>query len=336
MERALPAPTTTLPRWLRVGLLTMAAIAILAQFAFLVGYAFWHVRFHLPPFDYPIFVVASRRLTDGTMYDWNLPGYIYPYSPVFAWVFVPFAFLGLWIWQAIHFLVILLIPTWPMRILILVSAWFWMDSWEGNVGNFFVVAGFWAVRGNRVGSWAFMALCLMIPKPIYLPVLVWMLWREPRNRLPFAVMLIVHSALVLASGYAFDWLPALIGAGHDMASPFNFMPSRFMGWWWWPIGLALAAWLVYRDHPGWATIPAALYGGLTFLWVPLFEPPDQVRNFLRALGLLGSEQADAGGVRRLPYAIPIDQNRSPHPLRIPAPPEYGEQRVSVIGRVRKK
>lgn len=262
----------------RVALVALAGLVLAANFAFLIGYAFWVVAHGGGPFDYPIFAEATTRLTDGTLYQWDAHGYIYPYSPVFAWLFVPFAWLGLWIWQATKFLLLLLIPGWPLRLLTLISVPFWMDAWEGNVGMLFLVAGFWAVRGNRVGSWAFMALCLMIPKPIYLPVLVWMLWREPRNRWPFVGLLVVHGALALATGYAFEWVMALPGSSHDMSTPFNFMPSRLISWWWWPIGLGLSAWLVWKDHPGWASFPAALYGGFHLMWSPLFEPDHQIRR----------------------------------------------------------
>lgn len=266
--------------WLRIALVAAATAVLMANLLFLAGYALWVVAHAGGPFDYPIFAEASTRLFDGTLYQWDTHGYIYPYSPVFAWVFVPFAYLGLWIWQGLHFLMLLLIPSWPARLLVLVSVPFWMDAWEGNVGIFFLVAGYWAVRGNRIGTFVFMALCLMIPKPIYLPVLVWMLWREPRNRLPFVYLLVGHSILALATGYAFDWLAALPGASHDMATVFNFMPSRIIGWWWWPIGLAISAWLVYRDHPGWASVTSALYGAFHIMWAPLFEPPELIRRLV--------------------------------------------------------
>jgi hypothetical protein len=281
--RALPA-TTVNARWRWRLMAVLAASAFAANVAFLVAWAAFGVARHdYGPFDYPIFAEATTRLTDGRLYDWSTPGYIYPYSPVFAWLMVPFAWLGQWIWQALHLITVAFIPSWPIRLLVLLSAAFWMDAWEGNVGVFFMVAGYWAIRDSRPGSWSFMALCLMIPKPIYLPALVWILWRKPENRRPFLYLFAVHAVAVLATGYAFDWLVALPGSSHDIDGPFNFMPSRFIGWWWWPIGLALSAWLVTKDHPGWAGVTSALYGGHHLPLMLVMEPDYQLRRLARAL-----------------------------------------------------
>lgn len=276
------------PQWRWRLLAALVAIAFAANLGFLIVYAALGVAPHTyGPFDYPIYAEATHRLTDGRLYDWSTPGYIYPYSPVFAWLMVPFAWLGLWIWQALHFVAVAFIPSWPLRLLVLLSAAFWMDAWEGNVGVFFMLAGYWAIRDSRVGSWSFMALCLMIPKPIYLPALVWLLWRKPQNRWPFIALFVVHAVAVLATGYAFEWLAALPGSSHDIEGPFNIMPSRLIGWWWWPIGLVLSAWLVYRDHPGWAGLTAALYGGHHLPLMLVMEPDSQLRRLARALRLPG-------------------------------------------------
>jgi hypothetical protein len=280
--------TTTMVRplsvpWRTAALAVVVGVAIAANFAFLVGYILWVNAHQGGPFDYPIFVEATSRLTDGSLYRWDLHGYVYPYSPVFAWLFIPFATAGIWVWQAMHLLTVVLIRNWPIRTLVLLSVAFWMDTWEGNVGAFFMLAGYWAIRRNRLGSWAFIALCLMIPKPIYLPALVWMLWRQPENRVRFVVLLVIHTALVLATGYAFEWLQALPGASHDIFGPFNFMPSRVIGWWWWPIGLALSAVLVLKDHPGWAGATAALYGGTHIPLMLVMEPDSALRRLAAQL-----------------------------------------------------
>ena len=237
-------------------------VAITANFAFLAGYVGWVIAHQGGPFDYPIFAEATTRLFDGTLYQWDAHGYIYPYSPLFAWLFVPFATAGIYVWWALHFVCVALIPSWPWRIAILLSAGFWMDTWEGNVTAFFMLAGYWAVRGNRLGGWAFLVLSLLIPKPQFLAGMIWLIWREPAYRRPyFLVVVPVYAALVLATGYGFEWLAALPGSSHDIGGPFNFLPSRLIGPWWLLLGLPLGAWLIRTDRPGWAGIAMSLYAG---------------------------------------------------------------------------
>ena len=268
--------------------LHLLGLAILATYLalnlyFLTLWFPWELRYG--PWDYPIYTTAANHLFDGTMYHWGR-GYIYLYSPVFAWLMVPFAVLGpvgFLIWRAAKVVAVLAIPSWPLRILIFISWSFWMDVMEGNVAMFFLALGYWAARDRKIATWAFFALLVMVPKPIYAPLAIWILWRRPEYRIGFVALFVGHALLVLATGYAFDWLAALPGARQDMENVFNVMPSRLLGLWWWPFGLALAGFLVVRDHPGWAGIAASLYGGPGQELVLLFEPDRSLRRFGRFL-----------------------------------------------------
>lgn len=275
--RALPAPRP-IP-WSRIGLVLLA-IYLAANLVLLAFWVPWAI--HHGPWDFYVYRIASTRLLDGTLYDWG-NGYVYIYSPVFAWLFAPVGALGIWVWRVLHVATLTLIPSWPLRIFLLVSWGFWMDLWEGNVTLFFMVAGYWAIRRNRWASWVFIGMAMMMPKPYYLPALAWMLWRHPENRMRFVVLFVAHGLAVLATGYAFEWPQALLGASQDMGSTFNFMPSRLIGWWWLPISLALSALLVWRNHPGWASYTAALYGGFHLPFMLAMEPDAQLRRL--AVGL---------------------------------------------------
>jgi len=274
VARSLPA---TVP-WRRLWLAALVALAFAVNLAFLVGYAIWVVQRGGHPFDYPIFAEASTRLFDGTLYQWDTHGYIYPYSPVFAWLFVPFAAMGIWVWWALHFLAVALIPSWPWRLAILVSAGFWMDTYEGNVTAFFMLAGYWMVRGNRWAGWAFLVGTLLVPKPQFVIIAAWLVWRNREYVKPLVWIVPVYALLVLATGYGFDWLAALPGASHDIDSPFQFLPSRIIGVWWLAIGLPLAAWLAAKDHPGWASIAGSLYAGAPQLLLLTTESPLVARS----------------------------------------------------------
>ena len=274
MHATLPA-TWRLPRigdrWLRLFGLVIISTAVVLNFYFLAAWLPWELKFG--PWDYPIYTIASHRLFDGTMDHWG-NGYIYPYSPVFAYLMVPFAALGglgFALWRLLHVAAVLTIPSWPIRLAILLSWPFINDTWEGNVNTFMAVAGYWAMRKIRIGGWAFLAFAVVIPKPALVPGLVWLLWQEPTYRKGFAALVGIHIAAVLVTGYALDWLPALLGATHDMNSSYNFMPSAIIGWWWMAIAVPLTAWLVWRGHVGWASVTVNPYGaGLAALmWLTM-------------------------------------------------------------------
>ena len=254
-----------------LGLVVMAAVVAL-NFYFLAAWLPWAIRHG--PWDYPIYVEATTRLTDGTLYDWG-GGYIYPYSPVFAWLMAPLAALGsvgFALWRLAHVLAVLTIPSWPIRVALLLSWPFLNDTWEGNVNTFMAVAGYWAMRQSRVGGWAYIAFAIVIPKPILIPGLVWLLWQEPSYRKGFVALLALHVGAVFATGYAFDWLPALFGATHDMNADYNFTPSAVIGWWWALICLPVAAFLTWKGRIGWASLSMNVYAaGVAFLMWLIME-----------------------------------------------------------------
>jgi hypothetical protein len=247
-------------------LVAVFAIAIVAALHF-YGFATWAGDVWASrhqPYDFPIYREATTHLFDGQLYEWSTTtdrSYIYPYSPVFAWLFVPFAIAGIEVWWGLHLACVALIPNWTIRVAVLLSWGFWMDTWEGNVTAFFMLAGYWAVRGNRWGGWAFLILALLIPKPQFLAGLIWLLWREPSYRKGFVGIVLGLGLLTLATGYAFDWLAALPGASHDVDNPYQFLPSRIIGAWWLLIGIPLGLWLIRKDHPGWAGLAMSLYAG---------------------------------------------------------------------------
>jgi hypothetical protein len=257
--RALAAPLNL--DWRQVMNAVLIGVGVAANFAFLAGYAIWVMERGGHPFDYPIFSEATTRLTDGALYQWDTHGYIYPYSPVFAWLFVPFAWAGIYAWWALHFVCVAVIPSWPWRIAILLSAGFWMDTYEGNVTAFFMLAGYWMVRGNRRAGWAFIVGTLLVPKPQFVIGCAWLAWRHPEYRRPLLWIVPLYALLVLATGYGLEWLGAIGGAGHDVENPFQFLPSRLIGPWWLAIGLPLATLLAWRGHPGCAGIIGSLYAG---------------------------------------------------------------------------
>lgn len=286
-----PSPSLRAPGMTRWGQRStvpwVAAVLLVLNFAGLAWYVADIIRIGHGPWDFPVYAEATTRLTDGTLYDWG-NGYIYPYSPLFAWLFVPFASLGIIVWWGLHFACVALIPSWPWRIAILLSAGFWMDTFEGNVTAFFMLAGYWMVRGNRWAGWAFLVGSLLVPKPQFFAGCLWLVWKRPEYRRPLLWIVPAYALAVLATGYGFEWLAALPDSSHDIANPFQFLPSRVIGIWWLTIGIPLGVWLLWKDRPGWAGIAISLYAGPPQLlmlvmerdwrWLPLVPRAVQITD----------------------------------------------------------
>jgi hypothetical protein len=141
---------------------------------------------------------------------------------------------------------------------------FWFDVQTGNLMTFVTLAGLLALRGSRAATAAFLVLAVLVPRPLMLPLAAWLLWHRPATRLPFVVFFVAHAVVVVWLGYGQDWLAALTDVNAELANAYNFGPSRFIGEWWIPIGLALAAWLTWRGNLGFASLVISPY------WLPYY------------------------------------------------------------------
>lgn len=212
-----------------------------------------------PGFDWEIYVRASELVGSGRLYAWE-GDYGYVYSPVFAWLFGLIAWIGLDAWRFAHIFAALLMPTWPMRLLMVVSWPFWFEMQYGNLVVFIVLVAAWAIRGQRWAEYTYLGLALLIPRPLMLPVAGWLLWQRPSTRRPFAALFVIHLVLVGASGEASGWLQSLSGTPEvGTTSDVNFGPTRFLGAWWLAIGVPAAAWFTARSHLGLAALAISPY-----------------------------------------------------------------------------
>lgn len=274
MERTLPA-TWTLPRltWRHYALAALLLVNLYFLLLTVAAYFFADANV-----DWTLsYAPAAHRVFDGTLYDWTggaygVEGgvYIFRYSPLFAWLFVGIAPLGALGWTLLHFAPLLALPR-RVALLALASAPFWNDVYNGNIQTFAFVAAFTALRGPRVGTLAFFALTLLAPKPIMLPVLIWLLWKRPETRAWFAGLVILNVALVALSGYGPEWAASFLRAGDDLGNRADFGPAKLIGAAWVPIGLALAGWFTWKGRLGLASICACPYWLLHYLLFGLLE-----------------------------------------------------------------
>jgi hypothetical protein len=221
---------------------------------------------------------------DGSAVDWHLLSraahspnpYIFEtfrWSPVAAWLLALITPLGITVWRAGQLLAVFTMRDWPAIAVVLLTAPFWIDVTAGQTITFVAVAAWHALRGSRVGTWLFFALVVLMPRPLCLPVLAWLLWKRPETRAWFAAVFAAHFILVIASGLGPDWAARLVASGGEMQHVTNLAPSRWIGWLWAPVGLALAVWFTRRGHLGFATVVASPYVFPYYLLMLVLELP---------------------------------------------------------------
>lgn len=233
--------------------------------------------------DWDIYTEAGRRYFEGGLYEWD--GLPYRYSPLLAPLFlVPIGYVG---WSLLHFAALLTLPR-KLALLVLVSAPFWNDVYNGNTMTFVFVAAVWAMRGK---PWAFMVLSLLIPRPVMLPVLLWLLWRHREYLAPFAAMFAIHALAVWLTGWGDEWIASELGnVGRDIYADIG--PSLLIGAWWYPIGLGLAVVAWWRGYLGVASFLASGFWSLHYGLMLLLPPADNPHIHVEVGGVGAGQPQD--------------------------------------------
>jgi hypothetical protein len=251
--RGLP-PVWAVAAVLVVGLPNLVAAASTIHTLLVDGYAFdWTGDF----------MRAADRFPDKSIYEFAEP-YAFRYSPIAAWLFGVVAPLGLTAWRIAHLAALAFLRDWRLIVLVLISYPFWFDVETGNLVTFVAVAGVAAFRGSRLGTGLYLALFLLVPRPLALPLAAWLLWRRPGWRVPFAAMFVAQVLIVAALGLAGPWLGALMSSTSEIHADLNLGPTALIGSWWLLIALPLATWLTWRGRLGLASLAASPY------WLPYY------------------------------------------------------------------
>jgi hypothetical protein len=191
------------------------------------------------------------------------------WSPVSAYVLKLLLPISFEAWQVALVASALAMPTWRLRLIVLISWPFWHDWIFGNLLTLIFLASVYAWRGSRIGTIFFFSLALLIPRPLLAPMALWILWKRPAWRWPFVGMFLAHFALVAWSGIGPNWIEALMHLGPEfMDLSWNRGPTRLFGYWWFVAAVPLAAWLFWRGRVGWAGLAISPYVWSYYLfWV---------------------------------------------------------------------
>jgi hypothetical protein len=248
--RAFTMPTTkrvqlTMPWW-QIGLYALANVPLIV------------VGIGGAAIDWTLFADAPAAFFRGDLYAPSDVRFVW--SPIAALIlaaFVPFGYVG---WVALHIAVVALLANPTLILLVALSGGFWVDLAFGNTVTFVFVAGVLALRGNKLAGLASVALFVLMPRPIQVPLIAWLLWRNPSWRLPGLAIISAHLAAVLATGYGPDWIASMQAIGpQQMAPEINWGPTALIGYWWFIVGLPVGIWLAFRGYVGLAGLALSPY-----------------------------------------------------------------------------
>jgi len=215
----------------------------------------------------------------GTIGDWFYWGWVNPADPyAFEWVrwsppaVAVMVFLhpwGLWPVIAAHLVALAFLRDWRLIAIALLAWPFWEDALNGGVTTFAFVAGWAAIEGSSVGLAAFVLLAVLVPRPLMLPLLLWLAWHRSVARWLIAVAAFGVVVVSLAMNQLGPWIQRLAEIGTPPT--FNLAPSALIGGWWLLLALPLAAWLMMRGRLGLASVAASPYVHLYYLVFLLLE-----------------------------------------------------------------
>ena len=203
--------------------------------------------------------------------DWAYIAGVDPQSPyanrVFRWS-VPAAWLwavvvvplGPLLWGTLHLVALATIRNLGVVLLAVVTYPFWWDVANGNVLTFAFVLGWHALAGRRVGVIGYALFAALVPRPLMIPVLAWLLVRYPSARWAFAAGIVTVVGSAVAGGQLGPWLERLAGiTGGEIAAVYNTGPSAVLGPAWVPIGIALGTLAWWRGRLGLASLLVSPY-----------------------------------------------------------------------------
>lgn len=248
-------------------------LAVTAAYLAINAIAGWQLRTYpalTQPQDWGLWLRVPQMLESGTLYDF---GY-FVWSPVAAYLLVPVVAAGYNVWFALHVGALASLGNPRVGLLVLVSFPFWADTLMGNAMTFVAVAGFLAAQGSRAGAIAFLALTVLMPRPLQVPLAVSLILADRRLALAAAAMLVATVAVAVGTGYLDDWIASALPFGSGSMEHLGSVgPTALIGPAWYVLGVPLAVWLTIRRRFGLAGLAVTTYVAPQYLLALLWELP---------------------------------------------------------------
>ncbi len=160
--------------------------------------------------DWQAFTRLEDALAEGSVYDVIGDATPFVWSPVMAIVMSGVAWVGYWPWLIAHVAALLALRNLRLILLALGSWAFWFDAAQGNTLVFSFILGVLALRGSHVAGIGYLGLLLLMPRPLMLPLAVWLVWKRVNLRAPLIGLLGIHVVLVAVIGSGAEWVVALV------------------------------------------------------------------------------------------------------------------------------
>jgi hypothetical protein len=226
--------------------------------------------------DWLVLVEAGRDVMAGINPYGGADPDSFRWSPLLAYLFWALQPIGFWGWTVLTMAPILLLRD-ARLILLFASAWpLWHDVVTGVSFLFVPLAAVLAVRGSTAAAYVYAALTFLIPRPLMLPVLAWLLWHRPELRLPTLAIGVVLTAGAFLTGWTDEWISTLLFLGSE-PTEFRINLLAVMGPAW-IVMVALAVWLTVKGRLGLASIAIAPYWLMSYALMLILEFRDPHRQ----------------------------------------------------------
>jgi hypothetical protein len=244
--------------------------------------------------DWELIAEAGRRALQGE--NPYLAGDVvgaYRYAPLYALLAGLAAPLGVLPWRVLSAASLLLLPR-RLGLIAAISFPFWYDLQVGNITTLMAVLAFLSVQGKGWAQVAYLTISVLIPRPLMLPVALWILWHRRLWWPWFIGAAALYAAASWATGWVDEWFSVLSSVSAGLEGKTFLGWQRLVGSWWWVIALPLAGALMWRGRMGLASIAISPHI-VPYYW--LFLLVEERATPWARLGTEGSRR-DAGGQSR--------------------------------------
>lgn len=241
------------PTWLTPRRVFTAAALALAFAVNLVWVAIIAGSFGVAA-DWDLVAEAGERMLRGD--NPYLAGDVegaYRYSPLYALIGGITEPLGPWPWRIASAASLLLLPR-RLALIAAVSFPFWFDLRAGNVTTVMAVLAVLSVQGRGWAQAGYLAIAVLIPRPLMVPVVLWIVWRR-RAWWPWLIAAaVLYAAATWATGWLDEWFAVLGSVSAGLEGKTFLGWQRWLGEWWWAVAVPLAAMLMWWGRLGLASI----------------------------------------------------------------------------------